>query len=338
MKYEIRTRIIPFLPSASFFLLVFSFPFGAFAQSVSKKSDSKNVWELNSPAQYYRLSDLQNSPEGIANIFPHPTAILRVFDTEHTAITVRFPELGLLGISVDTVAAPTSTIGDTLWAYRSREPLYMLSVPRTRYFLFVDVWSKDRKILLDSRPFEFDMNTEAYKTAHLSEKHPPTTALNNLTLRRRFQPDLLPLSIETNPGWSATETLDSTKTYALTFHDPLEPRKLELSLTMHPADLGIVDSAMWKDFKRKAEMAFGAHGVATSSIGDFQIVDTASRRIVKAGYEFVTKNIDSSINYIAALLTPRAILLMLAPIDEPNQKLQVEYFQAIARSIKFSEP
>ncbi len=179
-----------------------------------------------------------------------------------------------------------------------------------------------------------DMNTEAYKSIHLNFTHAPTTGMGSPTLRRRFEPTLLPLSIETNPGWSVTETLDSSLTYALVFHDPTQSGKLEMSLAMHPASVGVVDSAMWNHFKIKAEMAFGAHGMPTSSIGDFQVADTASRRILKAGYEFISKNADSSLDYVAAYLTPRAILLLLAPIDEPNQQLQIEYFEAIARSLK----
>jgi hypothetical protein len=337
MKAEMRKRIILFiLHASSFFCLVFLSPPGAFAQSVSKITDQKKEWELNSPTKYYRVTGLGIDPSDSINKFPHPTATIRVLDSKHTKVVVRFPELGLLGVQEDTVTAPTSTTGDTLWEYKSRNPLYILNFPKTEYFLFIDVWSNDGKKLLDSRPFEFDMNAEAYRSIHLEYKHAPTTGMGSLTLRRKFQPTLLPLSIETNPGWSAMETLDSTMTYALTFHDPTQPGKLELSLTMRPASVGVIDSAMWKHFKMKAEMAFGAHGVATSSIGDFQVIDSASRRIIKAGYEFISKNVDSTLDYIAAYLTPRAILLLLAPIDAPNQQLEVQYFEAIARSI--SEP
>jgi hypothetical protein len=335
MKDEMGKRIILFiLHASSFFWFVFSLPSETIAQPVPKIVDQKKEWELNSPAKYYRLADLRIAPGDSINKFPHPTAVLRMLDTKQTKIIVRFPELGLLGITEDTVRAPMHITGDTLWEYRSREPLYMLNFPKTEYFLFVDVWSKDGTKLLDSRPFECDMNAKTYKAIHLNFNHAPTTGMGSPTLRRRFQPSLLPLSIETNPGWSATETLDSGLTYTLVFHDPTRAGKLEMSLAMHPASVGVVDSAMWNHFKMKAEMAFGAHGMPTSRIGDFQVVDTTSRRIIKAGYEFVSKNVDSSLDYVAAYLTPRAILLLLAPIDQPNQQLQIEYFEAIARSLK----
>jgi hypothetical protein len=178
------------------------------------------------------------------------------------------------------------------------------------------------------------MTVENYKTAKLTYIHDPTTGMGSPTLRRVFQPSLLPFSIETNPGWAATETLDSSMTYALVFRNPKDPAQLEMSVTMRPALVGTVDSAMWRNFKKKAEMAFGSHGIATHSIGDFLVADTATRRYIKAGYEFVSKNADSSLDYVAAFLTPRAILLMLAPMSDPNQQLDFQYFQAIARSFK----
>ncbi len=330
MKYEMRKRVTLFVLHSSFFLVAIASHSDVRAQSFATSS------ELNAADRYYRIAGLGSSPGDSANKFPHPTAILRALDTLHTSIVVRFPQLGMLGIEEDTVSAPSFKSHDTLLGYKSGEPLYMLTFPKTKYFLFIDVWSKDGTKLLDSRPFEYDMNVEAYQSARLSYKHAPTAGMGSPMLRRRFQPTLLPLSIETNPGWSATETLDSSMTYALLFRDPTQLGKLALSLTMRPANVGMIDSAMWKIFKSKAEMAFGAHGVATSSIGDFEVANSASRRIVKAGYEFVSKNVDSSLDYVAAFLTPRAILLLLAPMDEPNQQLQVQYFEAIARSM--SEP
>ncbi len=289
---------------------------------------------LASAERFYRIAGLGSSEGDSTNTFPYPTAILLVPDTTHDRIVVRFPGLGMLGLQTDTVREPTFTAGDSLLGYESTSPLFLLTFPKTQYFLYVDVWSRNGKELLDSRPLAFDMKVEAYKTARLTYVHDPTAGMGSPTLRRRFQPSLLPFSIETNPGWSSTETLDSSMTYALIFRDPTQPRKLEMSLTMRPALVGVVDSSMWRNFKQKAEMAFGAHGIATHSIGDFQMDDKPTRRFIKAGYEFVSKNADSSLDYIAAFLTPRAILLLFAPLDEPNQQLQFQYFQAIARSLK----
>jgi hypothetical protein len=284
--------------------------------------------------RFYHLAGLGSSQGDSTNTFPYPTAILVVPDTEHTRIVVRFPGLGMLGLRTDTVREPTFTAGDTLLGYESTMPLFLLTFPKTQYFLYIDVWSRNGKKLLDSRPLEYDMNVEAYKTTRLTYVHDPTTGMGDPTLRRRFQPSLLPFSIETNPGWASTETLDSSMTYALIFRDPAPPNKLEMSLTMRPALIGVVDSTMWRNFKQKAEIAFGAHGIATRSIGDFQMDNVPTRRFIKAGYEFVSKTADSTLDYVAAFLTPRAILLLLAPLDDPNQQLQFQYFQAIARSLK----
>ena len=320
------------------FLTVFSFiSVGnlTYAQrsGTKKKITAPKVDTLGIP-KYYKLAGLGSSVGDSTNTFPYPTAVLEVPDTDKVNIIVRFPGLGMLGIKEDTVRYPTFFAKDTLLGYESPEPLYMLTFPKTKYFLYIDVWSKNGKKLLDSRPFAYDMYVETYKTAKLTYIHDPTTGMGSPLLRREFRPSLLPFSIQTNPGWAARETLDSSMTYALVFRNPQDPAQLEMSITMRPASVGNVDSTTWQNFKQKAEIAFGSHGVATRSIGDFQVNDTATRRYIKAGYEFVSKNADSSLDYVAAFLTPRAILLMLAPLDQPNQQLEFQYFEAIARSLK----
>ena len=315
--------------------------FGSWPRASYAQHHKKTHREVTAPSQnpdaaakYYRIAGLGSSKGDSTNTFPYPTIILLVNDTLHTRITVRFPGLGMLGLQTDTVPEPTFTASDTLLGYESTQPLYLLSFPTTPYFVYVDVWSRSGKHLLDSRPLEYDMNVEAYKTAKLEYIHAPTTDMGNPMLRRKFQPSLLPLSIETNPGWISSETLDSSMTYALVFRDPTQPGKLEMSLTMRAANVGLIDSITWRNFKRNAEGAFGAKGVATHTIGEFQVNDIPTRRYVKAGYEFVSRNADSSLDYVAAFLTPRAIMLLLAPLDEPNQQLQLQYFEAIARSLK----
>ncbi len=295
---------------------------------------SKPAESIVDAERFYHIAGLGSSEGDSTNTFPYPTAILLVKDTAHSRIVVRFPGLGMLGLHTDTVREPVFTAGDTLLGYEPTTPLYLLRFPKTPYYVYVDVWSRNGKQLLDSRPLAYDMNVEAYKTARLTYIHEATTGLNDKTLLRPFKPSLLPFTIETNPGWASTETLDSTMTYALVFHDPAQPRTLAMSLTMRQASVGIIDSLTWRNFKRNAEAAFGAHGIATHSVGDFQVHDVPTRRFIKEGYEFVSRNADSSKDYVAAFLTPRAILLLLAPLDEPNQQLQFQYFQAIARSLK----
>jgi hypothetical protein len=334
MKYEMRYQVILLIIHASFFFFACSLLSVVHAQSHAKKKLATKPAEINASPKYYHLAGLGSSPGDTTTKFPHPTVVLNVPDTTNVHIVVRFPELGLLGITEDTVRAPSFKTHDTLLGYKSRDPLYLLNFPQTRYFLFIDVWSKNGKKLLDTRPFEYNMNVQMYRTMRINLKHDPTTGMGSPTLRRKFQPTLLDFSIGTNPGWSATETLDSSLTYALVFHDPTVLGKLALSLTIRSANIGNVDSATWSNFKQKAEIAFGEHGVATSGIGSFEVADTATRRVIKAGYEFISKNVDSSLDYVAAYLTPRAIMLLLAPMDAPNQQLQVQYFEAIARSLK----
>ncbi len=282
---------------------------------------------------YYHIAGLGSSEGDFVGAFPRPTAVLQVLDTINTRIAVRFPELGLLGLREDTAWMPSFYVGDSLRGFVSKTPLLSLSFPKTQYFVFIDVWSRDGR-LLDSRPVEYDMNVEKYRSAKLAYYHEPTSGLGNETLRRRFIPTLLPLTLEANPGWGSTETLDSSGTYALTFRDPRQPTRLELSVTLRPALVGKIDSEMWKNFKMKAELAFGAKGIAVSSENDFNVHDSVTHRFIREGFEFVARNQDSTLEYVAAFLTPRAILLLLAPFNQPNQQLEYDYFREIARSFK----
>lgn len=304
-------------------------------QKQSEKTPAKPEASLfDVPVNYYRIAGLGSTEGDSVNTFPYPTAIIQVVDTSRTKLVVRFPGLGMLGVREDTLTTPTYLVGDTLFGYEPPEPLYLLTFPKTSYIVFVDVWSKDGSRLLDSRPLAYSMNVEKYKTASLNYIHDPTTGMGTPTLRRRFQPTLLPFSIETNPGWRSTETLDSNMVYALVFRDPTGPASLAMSLTMRPALIGRVDSAMWESFKDKARMAFGSKGVAVNSIGDFQVDDTLTRRFIKEGYEFVSKDPDGGMEYVAAFLTPRAILMLLAPLDPQDVETRYQYYRAIARSLK----
>ncbi len=289
---------------------------------------------VDDASKYYHIVGLGSAKGDTSNTFPYPTVVLEVLDTEHTRVVVRFPELGMLGVREDTVNEPAFFVNDSLRGYQPPEPLLLLTFPKTQYFVLIDVWSRDRKTLLDSKPFEYDMDVQKYHTAHVSYTHEPTVGSGAPTLRRPFKPTLLPFTIATNPAWGATETLDSSGTYSLIFRDPERPKRLAMSLSMRPALVGQVDSAMWKNFRLKAEMAFGARGVATNSIGDFQVDDVPSRTYIKGGYEFVSKTGDSTLDYVAAYLTPRAILMLFAPLDLPNEQLQYDYFRAVARSLK----
>jgi hypothetical protein len=311
----------------------------ATAQKVpARKKKPRTIAPQNSmldlPIKYYRIAGLGSSEGDTSNTFPYPTAVFDLLDTVHTRLIVRFPGLGMLGIRADTVSEPAFYLNDTLRGYEPPEPLVLLSYPKTQYFIYVDVWSKDGKKLLDSRPLSYDMDVQKYHTARLTYIHEATATGGTPMMRRQFKPSLLPFTIETNPDWMSTETLDSSGTYSLVFRDPDQPKKLMLSLSMRPALVGKVDSATWRNFKSKAEMAFGEKGVATSTIGEFQVADIPTRRYITEGYEFASKTSDTTIDYVAAFLTPRAILLLFAPLNLPNKELELDYYKAIARSLK----
>ena len=107
MKYEMRNRITLFIIHASFFFFVYPSLSVVHAQSHAKKKLTAKPAEINSSPKYYHLEGLGSSPGDSTNKFPHPTVVLNVPDTTNVHIVVRFPELGLLGITEDTVRPPS---------------------------------------------------------------------------------------------------------------------------------------------------------------------------------------------------------------------------------------
>src|SRR5207253_1280652 len=102
----------------------------------AKKIDAKPAsmsFVASEASKYYRIAGLGSTVGDSANAFPYPTAILEELDTVNTHIIVRFPELGMLGITEDTVKAPAFYIGDTLKGYAPQDPLFMLTFPKTQY-------------------------------------------------------------------------------------------------------------------------------------------------------------------------------------------------------------
>lgn len=307
------------------------------AKAASSKAAPKQPAEATGPIKTsmpdaYRIAGLGSSQGDSANTFPYPTAVLQLLDTGKYIVSVRFPGLGMLGTKEDTVFVPNGQVDDSLYAYQSTTPLYLLKFPKTPYEVHVDVWQREGMKLVNSEMLAYDMNVEKYKTASLMYIHEPSTGLGSPTLRRRFTPTLLPFSIETNPGWRSTETIDSSMVYALVFRDPTDAAKLEMSVTMRPAGVGNIDSSLWESFKNKARLAFGAKGIAVGSEQEFQVEDSLTRRVIKSGYEFIAKNPDGSYEYVATFLTPRAILLLFAPLPDDQEKLYYSYMRSIARS------
>lgn len=263
--------------------------------------------------------------------FPHPMVVLDLLDTTAHSLRVRFTGLGILADQFDTVDRPTVWF-DTVAAYRAAIPLYQVKQPETSCTFYVDVVRKADDSVIDSRVIRYTMTVKRFAQAKISSVHQPTTGLGNPLLRRRFRPDLLPLTIETNPGWQTSEQIDSTGVYALVFTDPTAPTNVKLTVTVRASALGSIDSAAWEGFKQQARVAFGSKGIAVNSLGDFLLDDPKARVYLPGGYEFVTKSDDGRMEYVAAYATPNAVILLLAPLSEPSPSAEYEYFRAIARS------
>jgi len=265
--------------------------------------------------------------------FPVPIAFLRLGDTVNYRVSVRFPRLGILGLIEDTALAPTFSSGDTLFAFAPMHEILQVAYPKMMYGFYVDVYDRKNGKLVNSKLIPHEMVTAQYKEAKVEFVHEPTAALGDLQLRREFRPKLLPMTLETNPGWLGVEQLDSSGIYSLTFRDPAQPSLVYLSLTIRSTAPTKIDSTAWEEHKQSARLAFGAKGVGIKDLGDFELADLPTRHIMKEGYEFITKH-DENMEYVATFLTPRAMFLLMAPILPDMDQESYKYYQAIARSFK----
>lgn len=293
-------------------------------------------WSQEAPGNaYYSIVGLGSSDADSTIPYPFPMAVLELEDTSRFYVRVRFPGLGVLASIEDTVTVPAFKFSDTVAGFRSRNAIYQLRFPKTPYRIVVDVIDRSNDRVVDSRVLPYAMNVEKFKTSAVDNLYEPRTGMGNPLIRREFIPKLLPFTIETNPGWIAREQFDTAGIYSLVFGDPTKPGHTTLSLTVRPASIDGIDSASWQSFKEKARIAFGDQGIPVSSVGDFVVEHTPSRRVIRAGYEFLSKRPDGSgTDYVAAYLTQNAIMLMIAPLEANGASAQYDYVRAIARSMK----
>jgi hypothetical protein len=305
----------------------------------TKKSDQLEV--KSKLPNYYRIVGLGSAePDSLSpSHFPYPMAIFQVLDTSRYSLRVRFPAVGVLGAWEDTLSQPNYIMNDSILAYHSREQFFRLAYPQTPYLVLVDVFDKKLGKFVETRPLPYNMSVEKYAgsadkpRAAFQKTFEPTTGMGSPTLQRKFVPTLLPLTIGANPGWRSQEKLDTNGVYSLTFKEPSKPDEVALTLTMRPTGQNKFDSLSWTNFKDRARIAFGTEGIAVSTLGDFNVDDSLTRSVIFNGYEFLSKRTSGVIDYVATYLTPRAILLLIAPIGETEEPIKLAYYQSIARSL-----
>jgi hypothetical protein len=286
-----------------------------------------------SAPQYYNVLGLGSSEGDSTFWYPYPMVVLELKDTAKHVVRVRFTNLGILGNDEETIIQPTHVIDSMTVGYRANTPLLHFSVPVTPYLVFIETIDRTTGKVIEIRPFPYRMNVERFASTRVDRIHEPQAALINPLLRREFKPSMLPLTLETNPGWRVREQFDTSGTYSLTYLDP-ETSAIKLTLTMRSASVQEIDSASWANFKEQARQTFGDRGIPTNSVGDFLVDDPSTRRIIRAGYELLAKREDGGMDYIAAYLTPKSIILMMAPLTEPAPSAEYDYFRSIARSFK----
>jgi hypothetical protein len=293
-----------------------------------------NATAQNTPTspKYYTVVGLGSSEGDSTFWYPYPMVVLEPKDTATYSFRVRFANLGILGNIEDTLTEPTHRLDSITVGYRARIPLLHFSTPITPYVLFIETIEKSTGFVREIRPLPYRMNVERFSGTRIDHVTEPESRLVNPLLRRRFGKTLLPLTLEVNPGWRSREQFDTTGIYSLSFMHP-ETNELKMTLTMRSASITDLDSATWTNFKEQARRTFGERGIPTNSLGEFVVDDPASRSVVRAGYEFLALREDKGVDYIAAYLTPRSIILMMAPLTEPAPSAEYDYFRLIARSL-----
>ncbi len=284
--------------------------------------------------KYYSIVGLGSSDDDPSIPLPNPTTIFQMHDTAHVRLIVRFPGLGLLGTREDTVANPTVVYPDTMMAFQAPDALMQLTGPETPYRVIVEVRDRVTGKILDTRTLPYSMDVKKFWHKPITYLHPASAGYSNKTLRRRFSPKLLPFDLETNPGWNGRESIDSLGTYALEFREPTDSVNKLFSITIRPAEVGDPKKKDWEKFKKSARETFGEKGIAVATIGDCKVDDRATRKLFREGYEFVAKQSDGGVKYIVTFLTPHAIILLVAVLDDDLTELSYNYFRAIARSFR----
>jgi len=266
--------------------------------------------------------------------FPVPIAFLDLKDSLRYRLAVRFPHLGVLGIKEDTVPKPSFIAANGLRAFRANNPIMQLKFPNMGYAFWIDVYDRASGKLITSRLMPYSMSMDRYTFASYHYVHQPTSGLGSELLRRTFVPNLLPITFETHPGWLGIESVDARGIYSLRFQDPRDSTKIFLSLTINPVAFRTLDSSQWEEFKDHARVAFGMKGIAVNSIGDFEVLESAAHPVVEHGYEFMSKQSDEVLDYVATYITPHAIMLLMAPMDRSVPADKYEFYRAIARSFR----
>ncbi len=282
----------------------------------------------------FKVAALGSAVLDSATPFPVPIAFLDLKDSLRYRLAVRFPHLGVLGIKEDTVDKPSFISTNGLWAYRANNPIMQLKFPEMGYAFWIDVYDRRSNALITSRLVPYMMSTERYELACYIFIHQPTTGLGSALLRRTFIPKLLPFTLETHPGWLGIESLTASGIYSLRFIDPKDSTRTFLNITINPVAFRTMDSSEWERFKDHARLAFGMKGVAVNSLGDFDVLEFAARRVIEHGYEFLSKQPDESLDYVATYMTPHAIILMMAPLERDVPADKYEFYRSIARSFR----
>ncbi len=282
----------------------------------------------------YTVAALGSAVLDSATPFPVPIAFLDLKDSLRYWLAVRFPHLGVLGIREDTVLKPSFIATNGLRAYRADNPIMQLKFPSMGYAFWIDVYDRTSRKLITSRLMPYSMDMERYTLASYRYVHQPTSGLGSELLRRTFVPKLLPVTFETHPGWLGIEEVDSRGIYSLRFQDPKDSTKTFLSLTINPVAFRRLDSSLWEEFKDHARVAFGMKGIAVNSLGDFEVLESAAHQVIERGYEFLSKQSDEGLDYVATYITPHAIILLMAPMDRSVPADKFEFYRAIARSFR----
>jgi hypothetical protein len=283
--------------------------------------------------KYYHVVGLGTSEGDSTLWYPYPMVVVEMIDTNQYQLRVRFTALGLLGNVEDTLMQPTHRLDSVTVGYRSTIPLLNFSVPVTPYVLFIETIDKKTGRVIEIRPLPYRMNVERFAGTRIDRVREPESRLTNDYLRRTFKPTLLPLSLEVNPGWRSREQFDTSGTYSLSFFHP-ETNEMKMTITMHAASIQDIDSATWEHFKQQARQSFGERGIPVKSLSDFAVDDPETRSVVRAGYEFLSLREDKGMDYIAAYLTPKSIILLMAPLSEPAPSPDYDFYRVIARSLK----
>ncbi len=166
--------------------------------------------------------------------------------------------------------------------------------------------------------------------------HPPQAGTGLPGLIRPFSPELAHYTIPLDPSWVLTETYDSSRGLAtLVGTMPDDSLVLMFKCISRPANGNTLTSGQWGSLKDQLRSGYGDRKVGTMVLFDTTLIGHPVRGVI-AIFEILARMPDH-LEFAAAVVTTREILLITAPIVTEEAAQRISYYRSILSELRERE-